>query len=151
MDNVEFVKSLYAAFMSGNIDKILAETDPNIEAVSNADPALLPWGGARRGLSEMRRYFSELAANVEFERLTPRDFHAGSDFVLVLGRSAGRMRQSGAHFENEWAHFFKIAGGKVVAFREYLDTHAAVQAFIGGDIHAIGLPSSAQPAAPRHH
>jgi ketosteroid isomerase-like protein len=151
MDNVEFVKSMYAAFMNGDIDMILAGTDPNIDWKSNADPALLPWGGERKSLGEIRAFFSEIANNVDFESFTPTEFHAGSDFVLVLGRSSGRMKQSGAHFDDEWAHFFRIANGKVIVYRQYLDTHGAVQAFIGGDVHAIGLPSSPQAAAPRHH
>ncbi|WP_296712413.1 nuclear transport factor 2 family protein [Rhodoblastus sp.] len=150
MNHVELVKSLYAAFLKGDIDKILAGADPNIEWASNADPALLPWGGDRKGLREIRAYFSQLAENVEIESFTPRDFYAGINFVVVLGHSTGRMKRSGGRFDDEWAHFFRITGGKVVSFREYLDTHAIVQAYIGGDIHAIGLPSGAE-GAERHH
>jgi uncharacterized protein len=151
MDNIEFVKSLYAAFMNGDIDRIVAAAGPNMDWKSNADPMLLPWGGERGSLHEIRAFFKQLADNMDIERFTPREFCAGNDFVFVTGRTEGRMRRSGSHFDLEWAHFFRIAGDKVVVFREYTDTHAAVQAFIGGDIHAIGLPSSAQVQAPRHH
>jgi len=150
MNHVDFVKSLYAAFLNGQIDKILAGADPNIEWQSNADPLLLPWGGERRGLHEIRAYFSQLAANVEIESFTPRDFCAGINFVVVMGHTKGRMKHSGGRFEDEWAHFFRIIGGKVVSFREYFDTHAVVQAYVGGDIHSVGLPAGAESPAQRH-
>ncbi|MGO8738929.1 nuclear transport factor 2 family protein [Rhodoblastus sp.] len=152
MNNVDFVKSVYAAFLSGGIDKIVAAADPDIEWKSNTDPALLPWGGARKGLDQIAAYFSELAKNVEIESFSPREFLPGSGFVVVLGHSAGRMRRSGVRFEDDWCHVFKILGGKVIAFHEFVDTHALAQAFIGGNVHAIGLPSSAgEPSAPRSH
>lgn len=151
MNNVEFVKSVYAAFLSGGIDKILAAADPNIEWRSNTDPTLLPWGGARKGVKQIAVYFSELALNVEIESFTPRDFSFGNGFVLVMGHTTGRMRRSGVRFEDDWCHVFKLMGGKVMAFHEFVDTHALVQAFIGGDVHAIGLPSSTQTQAPLHH
>ncbi len=152
MNNVEFVKSVYAAFLGGGIEKVLAAADPQIEWKSNTDPALLPWGGARKGLDQIKGYFSELARNVELESFTPREFLAGSGFVIVMGHMAGRMRRSGVRFEDDWCHVFRILGGKVTAFQEFVDTHALVQAFIGGDAHAIGLPSSARETlAPRSH
>ncbi|WP_374546840.1 nuclear transport factor 2 family protein [Rhodoblastus sp.] len=152
MNNIEFVKSLYAAFVSGGIDRILAAADPQIEWKTNTDPALLPWGGERKGLREIAAYFSDLALNVDIERFMPHEFHTGSGFVLVLGHTSGRMRRSGAHFEDEWCHFFKIVGGKVMAFHQYGDSHALVQAFVGGDAHAIGLPTGAvESLAPRSH
>ncbi len=152
MNNVEFVKSVYAAFLSGGMEKVLAAADPQIEWKSNTDPALLPWGGARKGLNQITGYFVELARNVELESFVPREFLPGSGFVLVIGHMAGRMRRSGVRFEDEWCHVFKILGGKVIAFHEFVDTHGLVQAFIGGDVHAVGLPSSAAGApATRSH
>lgn len=152
MNNVDFVKSVYAGFLSGGIDRILAAADPNIEWRSNTDPALLPWGGERKGLDQIMGYFSELALNVEIESFAPREFLPGPGFVVVMGHSAGRMRRTGVRFEDDWCHVFRILGGKVIAFHEFVDTHALVQAFIGGNVHAIGLPSSAvEPLTPRSH
>ncbi|WP_298428351.1 nuclear transport factor 2 family protein [Rhodoblastus sp.] len=152
MNNVDFVKSLYAAFLSGGLDKILAAADPHIEWKSNTDPALLPWGGERKGVKEISGYFSELALNIEIESFTPREFQFGTGFVLVMGHTRGRMRRSGVRFENDWCHVFKIMGGKVVVFHEFVDTHALVQAYIGGDAHAIGLPPAAmETMTPRSH
>jgi uncharacterized protein len=149
MDNIDFVKSLYAAYANGKIDTLLQAMDPKIKWYSNADPALLPWGGERRGPTEARRFFEELAANVETEQFQPREFMGGVDFVVVLGQSKGRMKATGRRVDDQWVHLFRIRNGKVAEFRSFGDTHALVQAFFGGDIHAAGLPGD-RPAARPH-
>ncbi|MCI4680906.1 nuclear transport factor 2 family protein [Rhodoblastus acidophilus] len=152
MNNIDFIKSLYAAFLSGGIDKILAAADPHIEWKSNTDPGLLPWGGERKGIEQVTAFFSELALNVEIESFTPREYLSGPGFVVVTGHTTGRMRRSGVRFDDDWCHVFKIVGGKVTTVHEFVDTHALVQAFIGGNVHAIGLPSSAmETITPRSH
>lgn len=148
MDNIDFVKSLYAAYSSGRIDTLLQAMDPKIRWYSNADRALLPWGGERSGQTEARRFFEELAANYETEQFEPREFMGGADFVVVLGHSRGRMKRAGGRVDDQWIHLFRIRNGKVVEFRAYSDTHAQVQAFFGGDIHAAGLPAGRAEVRP---
>ncbi len=150
MDNIDYVKTLYAAFASGDIDKLVSEMDPMIEWSTNADPALVPWGGDRHGPREARAFFADLMANIDYERFAPTEFLAGRDFVIVRVHEIGRMKSSGGRFEDENLHLFKLRNGKVTYFRAYTDTHAAVQAYFGGDVHAAGLPSD-RPAAPRAH
>ncbi len=57
-DNVKLVQSIYAAFARGDIESILAATDPDIAWISNADPALLPFGGERAGIQRSPVIFS---------------------------------------------------------------------------------------------
>ena len=150
MDNVEFVKSLYDAFKRGDLETIFAANDPNIRWFSNADPALIPWGGEGEGIAAAKQYFKELAAHVKFESLTPREIIGAPDFVTVLGHSTGSLLPSGGRFDSEWAHMFRIRDGKVIEFREYLNTHALVQAYFGGDIHSITVAPSDQTAQLHH-
>ena len=83
MNNVELVKSLYAAFTRGDLDTIFAACDPNIEWISNFDLVLIPWGGERKGIDGARSFFKEVAAHVDYEFFQPRDFSGGSDFVTT--------------------------------------------------------------------
>jgi uncharacterized protein len=150
MDNIAYVKSLYALYTSGKFDKLLTEMTPDIQWISNSDPALLPWGGEKKGIEGARTFFTEVAKNMEMDSFTPMEFYGGKDFVTVIGRSRGRMRKSGARFEDEWMHLFRIRDGKVAYFRSNHDTHAVVQAYYGGDVHMAGLPSG-ETASLRHH
>jgi ketosteroid isomerase-like protein len=150
MDNIEFVKSLYAAFKRGDLETLYANSDPNIEWYSNIDPMLIPWGGERKGVSGMKSFFAELAAHVDFEVFEPQQFFAGDDSVTAIVRVIARMRPSGARVENEILHLFKIRNGKVTALREYGNTHAVVQAYCGGDIHSAAMTSAEQEARLHH-
>ena len=57
MANVQLVQSLYAAFARGDPEFIVAACDPNILWISNVDPALLSFGGERRGRDGIRSDF----------------------------------------------------------------------------------------------
>lgn len=150
MDNVQLVQSLYAAFGRGDIDYIVAASDPNIAWISNADPALLPFGGERRGPDGIRSFFREVAANIDTDCYQPSEFFGGPDFVAVLGRSVSRSRGTGDPFEEEWMHLFRIMNGKLTEFRIFHDTHALVQAHFGGDIHSATVAPSETRARFQH-
>jgi ketosteroid isomerase-like protein len=150
MDNVELVKSLYAAFKRGDLETLYANSDPNIEWFSNNDPLLIPWGGERKGTSGMRSYFAEVAAHVDFEKFEPQEFFSGDNSVAAIVHIIARMKPSGGHVDGESLHLFKISDGKVTAFREYANTHAIVQAYCGGDIHSAAT-TPAETAARMQH
>lgn len=150
MGNVQFIESLYAAFGRGDIDYIVAASDPNIAWISNADPALLSFGGERRGIDGVRSFFSELAANIDTDCYQPREFFGGPDFVAVLGSWICRSRGTGDPFEEDWMHLFRIRNGKLTEVRIFHDTHALVQAHFGGDIHSVTVAPSEAAARLQH-
>lgn len=135
-DSIQLVKSLYAAFARGDLETIYAACDPKIEWYCNADPALIPWGGERKGAAGVRDFFAELLGHIEMEKFEPQQFLGGPDIVVVIGRSTARAKSSGGRLQDEWCHLHWIRGGKVMKFREYLDTHALVQGYNALDIHA---------------
>jgi ketosteroid isomerase-like protein len=90
-----------------------------------------------------------MSAHAKSESLTPREIIGSPNFVTVLGHSTGSLMPSGGRFDDEWAHMFRIRNGKVIEFREYLNTHALVQAYFGGDIHSVTIAS--EQTARLHH
>jgi ketosteroid isomerase-like protein len=149
-DNVQFVQSLYTAFGRGDVDAIVAASDPDAKWFSLADPALLPFGGERRGGQGIRSFFRELSKSLDFIAFEPREYFPGPDFVAVLGRSVTRSKGSGSRAEDQWMHLFRIRNGKLTEFRDYGDTHAMVQAHFGGDIHSVTV-SPSEATARFHH
>jgi ketosteroid isomerase-like protein len=142
MLKIPFVQSLYAAFSRGDVGFILSVADPNIVWISNADPALVPFGGERRGIDGVESFFRELATDVDVDAYQPLEFFSGPDFVVVLGRSINRSTRTGEPFEDNWMHLFRIRDWKLTEFRGFNDTHALVQAHFGGDIHSITVAPS---------
>lgn len=133
MDPLEKTREIYEAFGRADLETIVRAMHPRIEWISNADRALLPWGGRREGIGGATSFFAALMENLEFEAFEPREFFTGADFVTVTGFTRARMRASGKVFESEWAHLFRYQDGQLILFREFYDTHVLVAAFNGAN------------------
>jgi ketosteroid isomerase-like protein len=123
--NVDVVKSSYAAFGRGDLDGLLATLDPAVEWVTPG-PADLPTAGARRGHDAVRGFFKTLDDMYEILRFEPKTFIAQGEHVIVLGEDTARIKATGTVVTEAWVHHMTIRNGKVVAFREYLDTAEVV-------------------------
>jgi hypothetical protein len=129
--NVALVKNLYAAFGKGDIPTIIAALAPDVswEAVGrNSD---FPTFGLRKGPAAVQEFFVLVGSNLDFSDFSPKEFYPIGDKVFVLGHYAMTVKKTGKKMESDWAHVFTIAGGKVVAFREFLDTARAAEAYRG--------------------
>jgi len=126
--NLDFVRSLYAAYSRGDIQAILDNLDGGVEWTSYGEGPLLPWGGTRRGVAGAASAFQALADGLDFEAFEPQEFFDAGDDVIVLGRTRARGKRSGGAFDVRWAHFFAIRDGKVARFREFYDTQAVARA-----------------------
>ena len=124
--DVEVVKRLYAALGSSDAQETEALLADDVEWIV---PPSLPWGGTRRSFDEVGEAAALLLAaihNADFER----DEHVdvGDGEILVLGRLRGEGALTGAPFEAEYAHRFKVSDGRVARFQEYIDTAEILKA-----------------------
>ena len=54
----------------------------------------------------------------------------GREFMVIVDGSA-EVRKNGRKMASDWVHIFTFRGGKVVQFREFLDTAVAAAAYRG--------------------
>ena len=130
--DIEVVKAAFAAFAARDLEAALALADADIEfsAVTGdhagrADPYL--------GHDGLRQYFRDVASVWEELRLTPRDFRASGDRILVTGRVSARSRSRTVSGSTGWV--WRVRGGKVTHVRVYAsaaDAIAAVEEDEGG-------------------
>ena len=124
--DVEVVKRLYEALGSRDEEETQALLRDDVEWIV---PPSLPWGGTRRGFEEVTG-----AAALLLESIRDANFESdehvdvGDGEVLVLGRLRGEGALTGAPFEAEYAHRFKITDGRVARFQEYIDTAEILKA-----------------------
>jgi ketosteroid isomerase-like protein len=123
--NVETVRRGYDAFGRGDLEGLLSLFDENIEWVSPGPPDL-PTAGTRRGRQQVAEFFAMVNALFEFQRFEPQTFVAQGDRVVVLGSDTARVKATGKVLDSDWAHSFTLRDGKVVAFKEFIDTAALV-------------------------
>ena len=119
--NVILVQSLYAAFLNGQIDTVVAALMSDVEWEVVGRPEDYPAFGPRKGGKAVKEFFKFVADNEEFAKFSPREFYPAADRVFVLGNYSGKIKKSGRRFAADWVHVFTIKDGKVSAFREHTD------------------------------
>jgi hypothetical protein len=129
--NVKLVRSLYDAFLRGDIATIVQALTPDATWEVTGRRSDHPLLGRRHGPQGAQEFFQTLAETQEPTDFSPRDFHAADDKVFVLGHYGWKMRKTGRTIESDWIHVFTIKDGKVKAFREFTDTAKLAEAFRG--------------------
>jgi ketosteroid isomerase-like protein len=131
MDNVNLLKSLYAAFGSGDIPTVLGTMDSDIhwyEAESNPYmPSGEPWVGPDAVLNNL---FLKLGADWDGFTVHPKTFHDAGDSVIVEARYTGTFKATGKSADAQVCHVWDVKDGKITRFQQYVDT-AQVQDVMG--------------------
>ena len=127
--DIEVVKATFAAFADRDLETVLSLAHPDIEfsAVTGEQAGRTePY----RGHDGLRQYFRDVAAQWEELRLTPREFRAEGDLVLVTGRVSARSRSRTISGSTGW--IWRVRGGKVVYGKVYASAADAIAALEEG-------------------
>jgi len=125
-ENLDTVKRLYTAFGTGDLASLLGTLDTGIEW---AVPGAAPWSGEGRGHGHVERFFRAFGTSASLKTFEPRSFVAEGDKVVVMGYEEGTAHKTGRDWKAHFTHVFTVAGGKITAHREYVDTQAIAEAF----------------------
>jgi len=126
--NLEKVKSMYAAFGRGDAGYILDGLAEDVEWILEG-PAILPFAGTRRGRTEVTGFFEALATTQTNHKLTIDTYVAQGDVVATMGRYAATVKATGRSFDSKVAHFFTFRDGKVAKFADFVDTAQMASAY----------------------
>jgi ketosteroid isomerase-like protein len=123
--DIEVVKATFAAFAARDLDAVLALADPDIEFTAvtgehagRTDPY--------RGHDGLRQYFRDVAAVWEELHLTPREFRAVGDQVLVTGKVTARSHGRTVSGSTGWT--WRVHEGKVVEAKVFGSAADAIAA-----------------------
>jgi ketosteroid isomerase-like protein len=127
--DIEVVKSTFAAFAARDVEAVLELVQPDVEFsamtgehAGRTDPY--------RGYGGMRQYFRDVATLWEDLRLTPRDFRAVDDLVLVTGRVSAHSGTRTITGSTGWV--FRVRDGKVAYGKVYASAEDAIAAVEDG-------------------
>jgi ketosteroid isomerase-like protein len=127
--NTKVVQDAYAAFGRADIQTLLGHFDDNIDWKPVTGAAkYVPISGQRRGKPSTAEFFKLVAEHVHFSRFEPREFVAQGDRVIALGHYTAKT-SAGGSFDSDFVMVFKLRGGKVIEFQEFLDSAALNTAF----------------------
>lgn len=120
--NVELVRSIYAAFGRGDLAGVVARMAPDIEW-NEAENFLYADGNPYRGPDAiLGGVFSRLGGEWKGFAPVPEEFLDAGDAVLVLGRYTGTCKATGRSVDAQMAHLWRVRDGKAAAFQQYTDT-----------------------------
>jgi ketosteroid isomerase-like protein len=128
--NADIVRAAFEDFKSGNLEALLARFADTITWETPFPKEIIPFGGNRAGKVQVKEFFTTLAQTTETTRFEPKEYIVSDDVVVALGFYEALVRQTGRKGGGEFAMVFRIQGGKIVSFKEFIDTHAVVQAWL---------------------
>jgi len=123
--NVDLMKSLYDAFARGDAATVLGGMDPDIvwnEAENFPYADRNPYVGP---MAVAEGVFGRIAAEWDGFSVVPGEFLDAGDTVVALGRYTGTYKSTGKTIDAQFAHVWRISGGKVTRFQQYADTAQA--------------------------
>jgi uncharacterized protein len=135
--NIDTVRSMYAAFLRGDISGILQHMDESIVFVQPGSAAI-PTSGTRRGLREVERFFEDLRAMMELTAFEMREYIAQGNRVVALIHYEGRYKPTGKNFAADAAALWTLGNGKAIRFQEFTDTEALAKAADQQSHHSLG-------------
>ncbi|MGV9270055.1 nuclear transport factor 2 family protein [Kitasatospora sp. NPDC003701] len=126
---IETIRSVYAAFGSGDLPAILARLDDAVDWASETTSTAAPWYGARHGKDEVADFFEQFGSTMEVEEFTPVSLAANDTDVLTVVRMRATHRASGKVLAMDLHHRFTFRDGKIVFYRGTEDTAQTEAAF----------------------
>ena len=118
--SLKLVQDWYAALARGDVPAVLAPLDAN---VLWTEAEGFPCAGDYRGPDEfVQGVLVPLTTEWEGFSAVPSEFVDGGNQVVAMGRYSGKYKTTGKSFECDFAHAWTIRDGKVVRFKQYVDS-----------------------------
>ena len=136
MNNLETIESVYATFATGDWPAVTAHFAPDIEwrsAEGNpAAPDGAPWIG---GAAIVANLFSRFDTHWDGFRIDVEALHDAGAAIVAEVRYRGVFKPTGARVDAQVCHIWRLEGGAVTHFQQYLDT-AQMQRAVGYGVTA---------------
>ncbi len=126
--NLEIIQSTYEGSSSSNA-KHLAEALS--EKVEWTEAEGFPYGGTYIGVEAiMENVFSRLGSEWDNYKASVNTYHevSGKDVIIAEGVYSGVYKETGKSFEAEFVHVWQLENGKIVKFKQYVDSYIVREA-----------------------
>ena len=124
-ENLEIVRRGYEAFARGDITAMFAALDPEI--VTYTAPPLLP-PGEHVGLDGVLEWIGDWTEAFGEFTLTPEEYLAKGEFVLVRARQVATGASSGVLLEREFWFVHRMREGSIVRMGVHPNRESAEEA-----------------------
>jgi ketosteroid isomerase-like protein len=127
-NNTAIIQRAYQQFQNGDIDAVVATLDDNVDwTLPKIEGVRI--SGQHRGHADVRRFFEMLSADQDVMTFEPREFATNDDTVVAIGEYRWRVKATGKEYGSSFVHAFTFRDGRVIRFREFMDTAAAAEGY----------------------
>jgi uncharacterized protein len=120
--NIDTVRSLYAAFAKGDVPAVLGGLAPNVEW-READNFIYADGNPYIGPNAvLQGVFLRVATEWDGFAANPQQFFDAGETVIVTGRYTGAYKATGKSVDAQFVHCWTLQDGTVIRFQQYADT-----------------------------
>jgi ketosteroid isomerase-like protein len=121
------VIDLYAAYARGDGERMAALIDDDVDFVIHAPPQVLPFAGHHQGKGAVLEALGRIAKDYLLESYVPQVTVVDGDHAAVMSDVAFTQRSSGRTLRFHIADFLRFRDGRLVEFREFMNTFEVVQ------------------------
>ena len=128
--NLDLIRNVYAAFARGDGPAALSSMDSTIvwnEAENFPYADRNPYVGP---VAVAEGVFFRLATEWDDFQAVPAEFFDAGDTVVVTGRYRATYKATQASLDSQFAHLWRVRGGKIIGFQQYTDTAQAQSAIL---------------------
>jgi len=128
------VRRLYEAYVRGDVDRVAAMIDDDIDWVVYGPIHIFPFEGARRGKRAVLDVLAAISTEYELRRYDPLVIVADAERAAAMSDTSFVQRSTGRMLRFRIANFFRFSEGRIVEFREFSDTFDVAQQALGKEI-----------------
>jgi uncharacterized protein len=143
------INSLCAAYAKGNFEIVQNCIDEDVDFISYAPIEIFPCLGKQQGRGAVLRSLKTIHDHFVFLAYDPIFLLVQDEDAAVNVMARLKHRASGRIVRIIFAQFFRFRDGRIVEFREFMDSFDAVEQVLGRHIRVIGSGFAKQEARAR--
>jgi uncharacterized protein len=125
-EHLEIIRRVYAAFNSGDMERVLALIHPDFETA--VGPELSAEPDTYRGHDGIRRYFNSFREAMDEIQFQHEGFRKSGASVVVAVRLRAKGRSTRILVEQQLGQVWTVSDGKAIQVRSYVSYPAALKA-----------------------
>ncbi len=133
-DTRTIVRELYDAYGKGDGPRVARLLHDDIDWVIYAPVDVFPFAGVRHGRQAVLGALADIGATYLLRSYQPEIMLVDGDRAAVMSDVHFVQKSSGRALRFRLANFLRVENGRVIEFREFIDTFDAVEQALGREL-----------------
>lgn len=111
------IEKMFAAFSSGDIDKIVETVSDNTEWIYHGTQ-IIPKGafGNKEGV---KAFFTNILERTEIIKFEPQQYIVEDNMVVVMGEEHQKVKRTGRELKQKWVQIYTVENNLITRMEEF--------------------------------